>query len=114
MPKTYNCYRIVEVDDSGNYKTLFHGIAGSRQLPVGKWLKAVKKMVSDGSGTEYLSGFHVLKTLKDCEEYLKKFRNVKTKKIISIQARGLRRKTHSRHPVFLASYMKICLEQIQE
>jgi len=42
-------YKIVETDDKGNIKTLFHGINRSRILRVGEWLQAELKMVIDGS-----------------------------------------------------------------
>jgi hypothetical protein len=71
------CYRIVEVID-GEYYTLFHGIKGKnkrglRKLEQGKWLIADKKIVNDGScGTYYESGFHVLKSKEQTEEFLQK------------------------------------------
>lgn len=101
-------YRIVEVDKEGNYKTLFHGFGEKhrRILPINLWLKADERMVDDG-GTEYLSGFHVLKKRKDCEKYLERFTKKRTLKIISCECMGMRRKEHSNFPVFLARYMKI-------
>lgn len=100
------CYRIVE-EKNGKLKTLFHGINRSRVIPPNKWLKAEKKCVSDG-GTKYLSGFHVLKTRKECEKYLGRFDKTKRKlKIIEVLVKGLRRKKHSNSRVFLASWMKV-------
>ena len=72
-------YKIVDVVD-GNIKTLFHGLNGSRTVPDKTWLKADKKLVRDGtSKTWYLSGWHVLKTKEECEEYLGKFTHVEHK-----------------------------------
>jgi len=72
------------------------------------WLKAVEKMVKDGtSKTSYLSGFHILKTQKDCEKYLTYFRTPKNRVIVPCYRRGdIRSKSHSRHPVFLAQEIK--------
>lgn len=115
MRKIYNCFRIVEVTRTGDYKTLFHGIKKSRVLPLNKWLKAERKWVNDGVGTYYWSGFHVLKTIKDARAYLKKFKKKRNKRIIAIQAMGLRKKAHSPYPVFLASKTRIlCLKNFQK
>jgi hypothetical protein len=56
MRKTHKMWRIVEKHEKG-LKTLFHGVNGSRILPQGKWLKAEKKLASEGSGRKYISAF---------------------------------------------------------
>jgi len=33
-------YKIIEKDDKGNLKTLFHGNNGSRIIKTNKWIKA--------------------------------------------------------------------------
>jgi hypothetical protein len=102
-------WKIVEKDEkTGTYKTLFHGLNGSRTLPQNTWLIANEKMVGDGtSKTRYLSGFHILKTYDDCEEYLTYFRTPKNRVIVPCLAKGnIRPKSHSRHPVFLAREVK--------
>ena len=106
MPKIW--WKIVEQDEQGNYKTLFHGLNGSRTLPTDKWLTAVEKMVGDGtSKTRYLSGFHILESYEDCEEYLTYFKTPKNRVIVPCLAKGnIRPKSHSRHPVFLSKQIK--------
>jgi hypothetical protein len=102
------CYRIVEVKN-GKLLSLFHGTQGSRVLPIGRWLKADKKRVHDGScSTYYESGFHVLKSLEVTKQFFKKmFRNKKNRCIIQCEAIGLRKKTHSKSDIYLANRMKI-------
>ena len=110
MNKDFNeAWKIFETDSSGNVKTLFHGINGSGTLEKGEVLTAVEKMVKDGtSDTYYLSGFHVLKTRQDCEDYLKSFTTRLDKLVIlPILVGKLRSKEHSRSPVFLAKEMVI-------
>jgi hypothetical protein len=99
---------------NGEYYTLFHGIKGdknreSRKLEQGKWLTADKKTVKDGScGTYYESGFHVLKSKEQTEEFLQKmFRIKKARKVIQVFAKKLYPKSHSRHEVYLADEMMI-------
>jgi len=95
-------YKIVIEGDDG-YKTLFHGIDGSRTLPFDVWLKADKKIVIDGSGgTPYLSGIHCFLNRKATEIYLKRFRTKKNRVIIKCKAKGLRLKPTGGIPVFLA------------
>ena len=95
-------YRICE-KKGDEYFTLFHGVGGSRKLEFGRWIIADRKMVIDGSdGTEYLSGFNVLPTWKDCNEYLRNFRSGKDLRIVGVATGNVRPKLHSRAPVLLA------------
>ena len=103
----HHAYRIVEVTKDGSYKTLFHGVQGSRCLPIDKWITADQRIVSDG-GTEYMSGFHVLSNYHDCLLYLKRFTSKKrTLRIISVHVKNFRRKKHSNSEVYLAKEMCI-------
>ena len=76
-------YKIVDLNDNQEPRTLFHGVGGNRTLSFGEWVDAEQKMVRDGSSpTWYLSGFHVLKTVQECIDYLTKFKNVENKAIV--------------------------------
>ena len=99
-------YKIVDSNSKGTLFTLFHGVGGSKRLDIGTEYVADKKMVDDG-GTKYLSGFHVLPTLDECEKYLKRFKHVVYKKIVACECTGLRPKEHSPSNVLLADTMKV-------
>ena len=102
-------YKIVE-QQGLHLKTLFHGLDGSRTLPYGQWLTAVKKMVKDGtSKTTYLSGWHVLKSRSAAEDYLRAFtKRLDMLKIVPVDVRGeLRLKAHSRSAVYLADEIRL-------
>ena len=101
-------YKIVE-RDGADYKTLFHGLNGSRTIEPGVWLKADKKMVKDGtSKTTYLSGWHVLPSYEDCVEYMKKFtKRLDKLAIVECEVKETRPKEHSPSPVLLADYMRL-------
>ena len=99
-------YKIVEFEN-GKVRTLFHGINNSRTIPTETWLTADKKMVNDGKGPLYLSGWHVLPTYDLCEKYLTRFKNRKTKAIFKCLAKDLRPKKHSKSKVFLADHILI-------
>lgn len=118
MDEIHECYRIVEVIN-GEYHTLFHGIKGdnnkgSRKLKVNEWLVADKKTVKDGScATYYESGFHVLKSKEQTDEFLRKmFRVPKDRRVIKVLAKRLHPKSHSRHEVYLADEMYIPKQEV--
>jgi hypothetical protein len=95
-------------DEQGNLKTLFHGLNGSRTIPLGKWLTATMKPVKDGSSkTTYLSGWHIVPSKEECLEYLKYFKNIENKVVVKCRAKTIRPKKHSRHNVFLSKYIII-------
>jgi len=94
-------YKIVLLKNGG-YTTLYHGINKSKSLPVGRWIIAEKKMVTDcGKGDPYLSGIHVFLDREIAEKYLKRFRSNKPRIIIACDAKGLRKKP-SNEKVYLA------------
>jgi hypothetical protein len=102
-------YRIVEKTDKG-YKTLFHGIKGSRILPVGKWLRSEQKMVRDGSkGKYYKAGFHLIEDLEECRKFMKmRFSAPRELVIVECRVKGkCWPKEHSPHNIMLYEYMKI-------
>jgi hypothetical protein len=102
--KTY--YKIVELGDDGIY-TLFHGINGTRLLPVGKWIKGERKEnVQDGHGTRYTSGIHVVDGLEECKKYLKRFKRT-DRIIVPCYVKGIRKKEHSPSKVYLVDKIKI-------
>ena len=71
------------------------------------WQKTVN---DDSCGTYYESGFHVLKSKKQTEEFLQKmFRVKKERKVILVFAKKLHPKSHSRHEVYLADEMLITI-----
>ena len=102
-------YKIVETDDKGNLKTLFHGVDGTRIISTDKWIKADEKMVKDGtSKTEYLSGWHILLEKSHAMDYLKAFTTrLDRLKIVKVFVKDIRPKEHSRHPVFLAKELRL-------
>jgi len=100
-------YKIVDFDIKGNIKTLFHGVNGSKIIPKQKWTQAILKPVTDGSAkTVYMSGWHVLKTMEECLEYLTRFKHVSNKAIIKCKIDGkIWPKSHSNADVYLAEFL---------
>ena len=100
-------YKIMQKHPEG-YKTLFHGLNGSKLLPVEKWLRAEEKMGRDGSGPKwYLTGWHVLPDVETCEQYLRQFRHQEDKVFVPCLAAEMRRKEGARAEVYLARWMKL-------
>ena len=100
-------YKIMDYE-GGNFRTLFHGLNGSKTVPMYEWLQARVAIVSDGTnGTKYKSGWHVFTSFDECQKYLKKFQNLKNKVIAKCNARNLWPKEHSRSNVLLAEWINI-------
>lgn len=101
-------YKIVEMKNDQPH-TLFHGVEGSRKLSYDEWYKAENKMVVDGGNQKpYLSAFHILLTLEDAEEYLKKFKKPRELKIVPCMIRGkMRPKRRSPSNVFLVDEVRL-------
>lgn len=101
-------FKIVDIDEKGRIKTLFHGNNRSRLLKLGEWLQAELKMVRDGtSKTSYLSGWHIVPSLDECKRYLEFFTHVEKKAIVECEAKEIRPKSHSRHDIYLAEFIRI-------
>jgi len=101
-------YKIVEVVND-EIRTLYHGLHGTRTMPIGTWLRADMKAVKDGtSKTEYTSGWHVFEYKADAQKYLEKF-STRTDllKIVECEVTGEKwEKVHSPSPVFLAEWIR--------
>jgi len=66
-------WRILE-NKHGRPHTLFHGLDGSRTLPLDIELEACTKMVRNAKGqTPFKGGFHTLEKESDVREYLTRF-----------------------------------------
>lgn len=106
MNEVVRCYKIVDLHERC-YKTLFHGIGGSRILPFNTWLKAERKWAGEG-GIKYWTGFHVILSKSKCIGYFKRFTDKnKTRVIVECLAKNLRPKESSGGSVFLADEIMI-------
>ncbi len=106
-------YKIVDKDRHGNFKALFHGICGTKVIPVGEWVRSEQKMVRDGSvGTKYLSGWHIMMNLDEAQEYLSRFTAPNLNRIlVMVDVRGkIWSKAHSPSNVHLCEEIKIIKE----
>jgi hypothetical protein len=105
---TIDMFKIFD-EKNGSPATLFHGINGSKTLPLDEWIVANIKPVTDGTGTRvYESGFHTLPSVDAAIKYLNKFTNVGNKVIVEVELDGkIWDKTHSPSPVTLSEKIKI-------
>lgn len=98
------CYKIIREKDDGYYY-LFHGVEGSRKIKNGLNIADIKTVKDGSRGTEYQSGFHIFLDIGDAFDYLKKFSNPLERDLCIAQCHyvgELRKKEHSRSPVWLA------------
>lgn len=110
------CYRICDEKD-GKPMTLFHGVNGSRKIPLDEWIEASVKLVHDGSDKgwrmrrRYRSGFHSLKDKKAARRVLREtFKNLENRVIVRVRVKNTWSKEHSRHDVVLSRFLKITKE----
>ena len=105
MNYAYRLFRCVDKTPT----TLFHGVEGTRAIAFNHLYRANVKLVRDGgTGTQYLSGFHVLATHDECREYRKKFKNPEALIIARVYYIGEpRKKEHSRADVLLLDNMML-------
>ena len=104
-------YRICELKNN-KLHTLFHGLNGSRELPMNVWIYADVKPVRDASkdkGKEYISGFHCMKNLDEMRNFKRMFRKPRDLVLVECKAKEklLRKKEHSRANVLLADQIKL-------
>ena len=102
-------YKIVDKDRKDNFKALFHGVGGTRIIPIGEWVKSEQKLVRDGSvGTQYISGWHIMMNLNEAEEYLSRFTANIDRVLVEVDVKGkIWAKEHSPSNVFLCEWVKI-------
>lgn len=102
-------------DKDGVPTTLFHGVGGSRILPLDEWIDAEVKTVHDGSrktATPYTSGFHIMASFEDLKRFTGRFRKIENLFMVQVDIDGeIWDKEHSPANVFLAERMRIRKKQ---
>ena len=106
MSQTKLAYKAFRRDKGGTLRFLFHGLEGSRIVPLDKWLKAKRRRVKDGTSKhKYLSGFHVFVDRRAMSRFgkLTKFKYP----ILPVMVRELRPKPRSSVGAWLADELYV-------
>lgn len=107
-------YKIFDLHN-GSPKTLFHGVKGSRLLPVNVWVEAEEKWCIDGSRqTKYLSGFHAYRTKEDVKNWIRRAKNLINRVVVQVEIEELRLKPNAVRPTILAKRMFISKKNWEE
>ena len=105
-------WKIIEYSD-GKPKFMFCGLHGSRDIEVNRWLHAENKTVTDGTGTEYLSGFHVLpRDLELMRKYALRFKNFENKVVVQVVYQDAKPKPTKNSPALLAGRILLWEEDL--
>lgn len=106
---TKTLYKAFVTNVAGEPCFLFHGLGGSKTVPLDMWITAENKTGRDGtSNTYYETAFHVLPDEDAVRHWAKSLTHAKV--IARVEIRGRQRiKGHSKHRVILAD--KIYLSQ---
>jgi hypothetical protein len=106
--------KIIEIID-GLPKFMFCALDGSRELTLSRWLYAEEKLVKDGRGTEYLSGFHVLDgDIAQAKRYITRFTNLENKYLVKVHYENGRRKPTKGSLATLATGILIFRRDVEE
>lgn len=104
-------YKIFDLEKRGNLwypKTLFHGVRGSRLLPLDEWIEAEIKWGTDGSRqTPYQTGFHAYYTLDDVKKWVQGATNLDNRAAVKVVVEGCREKPKAIRPTILADRLII-------
>jgi len=77
-------YKIFD-ERNGKPTTLYHGVRGSKTLPLDQYVIAERKIVKDAKGNNYYeSGFHLLNSVSACARYLNLFKNLASKRVCKV------------------------------
>lgn len=100
-------WRFFEIKN-GEYYTLFHGVNGSRKIPIDAWVTAKQSVGYEGShGKKFRTGFHVFDSLEYGLKFISKFRKKRTIAIVEIEVSGKLRIKPTNNRILLCKYMRI-------
>lgn len=110
-------YRLLRCKD-GQPHTLFHGLNGSRRLPLDSILVADEKLVTNPGKAlvshQFLSGFHVIEGREDCEKYMERFKDHSDLVMCAVDVGNTRPKPRATSPVLLAKRIRINTKDWEE
>jgi hypothetical protein len=98
-------YKVFEEHDDGPH-FLYHGLEGSRRVPLGRWLRAERKWIHEGSNPHYWSAFHVFSSLADVRRWARMARKTRGRVCVRVSTRTVRHKP-TRGLSFLARHMQV-------
>ncbi len=79
-------------EHGGRPRFLYHGLRGTRDVPLDRWLKAERKWVSEGSNPYYWSAFHVFLSQADVAKWKRKAPKVKGRVCVEVDTGPVRHK----------------------
>jgi len=93
-------------------EVLFHSFdrkgKKTKQVPFDIWLKAEERQAwnpGKKEGPGFLSGWHIVKSKEEAEEYITRFTNKEDLRICRVLVKGMREKPRSK--VMLAKWMRV-------
>jgi len=89
-------------------KTLFHGVKGSRKLPLDEVIHAAQKRVRDGSGQKYyLSGFYAYPTIADAVHWIRGAKHLDKRAVVQVFIDDIAWKPNAVRTTYLAQQLLI-------
>jgi hypothetical protein len=88
-------YKIFE-NKEGSPFFIFHGLNGSRSIPLDTKLTAKERIVRDGNGRAYLSGFHVVMNTENLDKTKNLFRITANRVTAKVKCIDVREKPNAK------------------
>ena len=78
---------------------LFHGVRGSRIVPLDQWLEAEIKWRKEGSNPYYWTAFHVYRTMRDIRQWCRLIRIFDDRYAVRVRVDSTRKKPTNGHAI---------------
>lgn len=102
-------YKVFE-DREGAPEFLFHGVGGSKCVPLDAWLDAEVKWAREGSNPHYWTAFHAYPSIESVVQWRHRTRRQAGRVVVEIDAKDVTKKP-TRGEAFLARRMRLTADQ---
>lgn len=102
-------YKVFE-DRDGVPEFLFHGVGGSKRVPIGDWLDAEVKWAREGSNPHYWTAFHTYPSIESVAQWRHRTRRQAGRVVVEVEVRGVTKKP-TRGEAYLAQRMRLTKSQ---
>ena len=92
-------YKVFTESPDGQPQFLFHGVGGSRRVPLDRWLAAEVKWAREGSNPHYWTAFHCYRSLDAVGRWLRRCRIRTGRVVVRVEVAATRPKPTGGHAV---------------
>ena len=89
----------VFVESGGAPTFLFHGVGGTKNVPLDRWMQAEVKWAKEGSNPYYWTAFHCYPSLDVISRWCRSVRRFDRRYVVEIEVRKTRKKPTNGHAI---------------